>query len=72
MRNPLYSYQFQTFPFTDPDFDGAISQFNETKRCTNGDPDSNGINDFDGANQFLTSHESGLRDQVVSYIKIPT
>src|SRR3569833_735167 len=26
MRNPLYSYQIQTFTFTDPDYDGAISQ----------------------------------------------
>ncbi|KAK3311781.1 hypothetical protein B0H66DRAFT_609094 [Apodospora peruviana] len=54
LRNPLYSYEFQTFPFTDPDFQGyTVTQFNETKRCTDAAEGSDGVNNFNTINQLL-------------------
>ena len=69
LRNPLFSYQFQKFPFTDSDFTSDLAQFNESKRCTLIDS-SQGINSFDDSNWNLTSDGTDLKDEVVgaSYI----
>ena len=65
LRNPLYSYQFQTFPFTDPDFQGQeISQFNGTKRCTDAAEGSDGVDHPEIINSFLGDHAKRLKDYV--------
>jgi len=65
LRNPLYSYEFQNFPFTDPDFQGhELSQFNETKRCVDNKEDSDGVNHFDICNEILGAQGQRLREQV--------
>ncbi len=65
LRNPLYSYQFQDFPFTDPDFTAVLAQFNETKRCTGSGPGSDGVNDFADATWNLTTDGREMQDLVV-------
>ena len=66
LRNPLYSYQFQVFPFTDADFAADLAQFNETKRCTDKRPDSDGANNFGESSGNLTEDFRIMREQVVS------
>ncbi|KAK3395049.1 tyrosinase precursor [Podospora didyma] len=67
MRNPLYSYKFQNYPFQDPDFTSSIlSNFNETKRSVDFSEDSDAPNDFAAANQALQSNQPQLKDQVYS------
>ncbi|GAB1315478.1 hypothetical protein MFIFM68171_05688 [Madurella fahalii] len=67
LRNPLYSYEFQTFPFTDPDFQGwTVTQFNETKRCTDAAEGSNGVNDYELINQLLVGWADRLKELVYS------
>ncbi len=65
VRNPLYSYQFQHFPFRDPDFAAELAQFNESKRCTPKKPHSDGVDNFSESSRNLTEDGSWLRDQVV-------
>ncbi|KAK0749656.1 hypothetical protein B0T18DRAFT_323937 [Schizothecium vesticola] len=62
MHNPLYSYQFKTFPFTDPDFqDQPLSQFSESKRCTDGSEGSAGVVRWDVIAERLGSSAARIR-----------
>lgn len=67
VHNPLYSYRFQTFPFTDPDFqDQAVSQFNETKRSVDGSENSDGVNHYDLIAARLGSSFARIRSLIYS------
>lgn len=64
VRNPLYAYGFQTFPFTDPDFGGhgQLTRYPQTKRCAN----RRGEQDWTKANSLLSGSADWFRDAVVS------
>ncbi|KXX77605.1 Tyrosinase [Madurella mycetomatis] len=67
LHNPLYSYEFQTFPFTDPDFQGwGVTQFNETKRCTDAAEGSDGVNHYEIISQLLSGSANRLKSLVYS------
>ncbi|KAK0752590.1 hypothetical protein B0T18DRAFT_459371 [Schizothecium vesticola] len=67
VHNPLYSYRFQTFPFTDPDFqDQPLSQFSETKRCVDGSESSDGVNHYDLIADRLSSSSPRIRSLLYS------
>lgn len=65
VRNPLYSYVFKKFPFTESDFLGQdLSQFKETKRCVDNKEGSDSVNHFEIINDRLDGATPGLRELV--------
>ncbi|KAK0639801.1 hypothetical protein B0T16DRAFT_337781 [Cercophora newfieldiana] len=74
VRNPLYSYPFQTFPFTHPHFlDRTLTPYPETKRCINTTtaPDDV-INDFPLSNDMLSSSYRTVRKNVYQTFTLAT
>lgn len=69
MHNPLYSYQFHQFPFTDPDFNEfpstVFSQFNETKRAVDAEFPSDGVNHYEMIKETLGGQASNVRKLVL-------
>jgi len=64
IRNPLYSYQFQNFPFTDEDMLNypKVAQFNETKRCADSEIPSDGVNHYEIIRETLGDQATKVRD----------
>jgi tyrosinase len=64
IRNPLYSYKFQKFPFTYANFGGTIGQYPQTMRCPS-TSNSQASSRFNVVNSNLARDQSYLKNSVV-------
>jgi tyrosinase len=63
IRNPLFSYRFQKFPFTYANFGGTIGQYSQTLRCPSTN-DRNAVSQLGVVNQNLARDAGYLKDSV--------
>ncbi|KAL2209786.1 Di-copper centre-containing protein [Sarocladium strictum] len=63
IRNPLYSYKFQKFPFTYANFGGTIGQYPQTMRCPS-TSNSQASSRFNVVNSNLARDQSYLKNSV--------
>ena len=65
IRNPLYSYRFQKYPFTYSGFTGSIASYSQTLRCPSS-TSSSASSRFSVCNSNLQRDASYLKNSVVS------
>lgn len=66
IRNPLYSYQFQKFPFANygyANFGGSIGEYPQTMRCPTTN-DGSAVSQFGNVNSNLNSNAAYLKSSV--------
>lgn len=67
IRNPLYSYKFQKYPFTYSGFSGSIASYPQSLRCPSS-TSSSASNRFSVCNSNLQRDASYLKNSVVSLL----
>jgi tyrosinase len=65
VRNPLFSYRFQRFPFTYANFGGTIGRYSQTMRCPSSS-NSGASSRHNVVNSNLARDASYLKNSVVS------
>jgi tyrosinase len=69
IRNPLYSYKFQKYPFTYSGFTGSIASYSQSLRCPSS-TSSSASSRFSVCNSNLQRDASYLKNSVVGFLLV--